>query len=194
MSRIARTSRSIGAAASLPVLAMALLGACAHNPEPRAGSESASATSADSAPGASASLTELTGRVMNGGTDRFTVTTLQPNDGHAVRLSGDLRDELRTLGGAEVTVRGVMDSSDAGGSLDVREYEVLQIDGRRPHVGVVLAHDGELWLAATDTLRLVPALDALRERAGAKVWVVGASDAAAKELRVESYGVIAPAP
>jgi hypothetical protein len=130
---------------------------------------------------------------MNGGTDRFTVTTLQPNDGRAVRLSGDLRDELRTLGGAEVMVRGVMDSSGADGSLDVREYEVLRIDGRRPHVGVVLARDGELWLAAGDTLRLVPTLDALRERAGAKIWVVGASDAAAKELRVESYGVIAPA-
>jgi len=87
----------------------------------------------------------------------------------------------------------VMDSRGARGSLDVREYEVIEIDGRRPHVGVVLAHDGELWLAAGDTLRLVPALDALRERAGAKIWVVGTIDAAAKELRVESFGVIAPA-
>lgn len=188
-----RMSKMIRAAASLPVLAIAVLAACAHNPDPRAGSESASAGGADSAPGASASLTELTGRVMNGGTDRFTITTLQPRDGRAVRLTGDLRDELRTLGGADVMVRGVMDSSGASGSLDVREYEVIEIDGRRPHVGVVLAHDGELWLAAGDTLRLIPALDALRERAGAKIWVVGASDSAARELRVESYGVIAPA-
>jgi len=188
-----RMPQMIRAAASLPVLAITVLAACAHNPEPRAGSESASATGTDSAPGASASLTELTGRVMNGGTDRFTITTLQPRDGRAVRLTGDLRDELRTLGGADVMVRGVMDSSGSRGSLDVREYEVIEIDGRRPHVGVVLAHDGELWLAAGDTLRLVPALDALRERAGAKIWVVGTIDAAAKELRVESFGVIAPA-
>lgn len=180
-------------AVSLPVLAMVVLAACAHNPEPRAGSESASAGIRDSASDASVSLTELTGRLMNGGTDRFTITTLQTSDGRAARLTGDLRDELRTLGGAEVTVRGVMDSSGASGSLDVREYEVLDIDGRRPHVGVVLARDGELWLAAADTLRLIPALDALRERTGAKIWVVGASDSAAKELRVESYGVIAPA-
>lgn len=189
----------IRAAASLPVLAMALLAACAHNPEPRAGSESASAGGSDSVPAASASLTELTGRVMNGGTDRLTVTTLQPRDGRAVRLTGDLRDELRTLGGAEVMVRGVMDSSGgssagvASSALDVREYEVLEIDSRRPLVGVLLARGDELWLAAGDTLRIVPALDALRERAGAKVWVVGTSDTVARELHVESYGVIAPA-
>jgi hypothetical protein len=175
------------------MLVIAALAACAHNPEPRAGSESASAGGADSAPGTSSSLTELTGRVMNGGTDRFTITTLQTRDGRAVRLTGELRDELRTLSGADVMVRGVMNSSGAGDVFDAREYEVLEIDGRRPHVGVLLARGGELWLAATDTLRLVPALDALRERAGAKIWVVGASDSAAKELRIESYGVIAPA-
>jgi hypothetical protein len=186
-------SRTFRVAASLPVLAMAVLAACAHNPEPRSGAESVSAGGADSAAGAPVSLTELTGRVMNGGTDRFTITTLQSRDGRVVRLTGDLRDELRTLAGAELMVRGVMDATGASDSLDVREYEVLEIDGRRPHVGVLLARGSELWLAAADTLRLVPALDALRERAGAKVWVVGASDSAAKSLRVESYGVIAPA-
>ena len=187
MTRFAR------AGASLSLFAIGALAACSHNPEPRAGAESASAGGADSAASTPASLTELTGRLINSGTDRFTITTLQTHEGRAIRLGGDLRAELRTLSGADVMVRGVIDSSAADDSFDVRDYEVVAIDGRQPHVGVLLARGGELWLAAGDTLRLVPTLDALRERAGAKIWVVGAIDSVAKELRVESYGVIAPA-
>lgn len=186
-------TRFAGAGASLSLIAIVALAACSHNPEPRAGAESASASGADSAASTPASLSELTGRLMNSGTDRFTITTLQTSDGRAIRLTGDLRAELRTLSGADVMVRGAIYSGGADDSFDVREYEVLAIDGRRPQVGVLLARGGELWLAATDTLRLVPTLDELRERVGAKIWVVGTSDSAAKELRVESYGVIAPA-
>jgi hypothetical protein len=186
-------TRFAGAGASLSLFAIVALAACSHNPEPRAGAESASAGGADSAASTPAPLTELTGRLMNSGIDRFTVTTLQTGEGRAVRLTGDLRAELRTLSGADVRVRGVVDSSGADGSFDAREYEILAIDGRQPRVGVLLARGGELWLAAGDTLRLVPTLDALRERVGAKVWVVGTSDSTVKELRVESYGVIAPA-
>ncbi|HEU4585435.1 MAG TPA: hypothetical protein VFR95_06775 [Gemmatimonadaceae bacterium] len=174
---------------ALAVMTVAATAACARNPEPRADSESAAG--ADS--GASSSLTEVKGRVMNGGTDRSPITSLVSDDGSATRLGGALLDELRALSGAELSVRGVMSSGGAGRSLDVTEYEVLAIDGQRPHVGILLARDGELWLASSDTLRLVPALDALRERVGAKVWVVGTRDAAAGELRVQSYGVIAPA-
>jgi hypothetical protein len=50
-----------------------------------------------------------------------------------------------------------------------------------------------VWLAAVDTLQLVPALDALRNLAGAKIWVVGATRPGEAGLRVESYGVIARA-
>jgi|GEM_PF-3578311 len=174
------------------VLATATLAACARHAEPRTDAESAAASGGEHG-NASASLTELTGRVMNSGTDRFSSTVLQMRDGRAVRVAGDLRNELRTLGGADVLARGVLDSSSTGTSLDVREYEVLAIDGRRPRVGVLLAREGGLWLAAGDTLRLVPAPAELREKAGAKIWVLGPSDLAAREQRVESYGVIAPA-
>jgi hypothetical protein len=176
---------------ALAVMTVAATTACARNHEPRTGAESASAVGADS--GVPSSLTEVKGRVVNGGTDRFPMTSLLSDDGSATRLGGTLLGELQALSGAELSVRGVQSSGGAERSLDVREYEVLAIDGQRPHVGIVLARDGELWLASSDTLRLIPALDALRQSAGAKVWVVGTSDAAAGELRVQSYGVIAPA-
>ncbi|HET7622582.1 MAG TPA: hypothetical protein VFK39_11825 [Gemmatimonadaceae bacterium] len=176
-------------------LAVVAFAACAHNPEPRADSGSALSEGSDSAGSATSQLAEVTGRVMVGGTDRFVMVTLQRSDGRALRLTGKLLDELRRLGTAEVTARGVVDSSGTV-SLDVREYEVLAIDGQRPHVGVLLARGpggDELWLAGGDTLRLVPTLDALRESVGAKIWVTGVSDPAARELRIGSYGVIAPA-
>lgn len=186
-------SRRIGMRGSLLALAAVALIACAHNPEPRADSGSAAAEVSDSTRSAIAPLAELTGRVTNGGTDRFVVTTLRGSDGRTFLLTGGLIDELRRLGGADIMARGVLDSSATGRSLDVREYELLAIDGQRPHVGVLIAHGDELWLAAGDTLRLVPALDALRQQVGAKIWVVGATGSTAKELRVGSYGVLAPA-
>jgi hypothetical protein len=172
-----------------------VVAACAHNPEPRAGADSAPADSAANVSGTQSTRqeVELTGKVLNSGTDRFTVTTLEVADAPSTTLTGELLDELRTLAGAQVRVRGVVDSAGAWRSLDVREYEVLAINGKRPHVGIVLLREGSVWLAASDTLQLVPALDALRDRTGAKIWVVGSSDAGGTELRIESYGVIAPA-
>lgn len=179
--------------ASLP-LCIALV-ACAHNPEPRAGADSSPADGAvASSDDATAQLVELTGRVVNSGTEQFSITTLQIENAPPTRLVGDLRDELRTLAGAEVKVRGLVDSAGPGRSLRVREYEVLSINGQRPLVGTLLVRDSGIWLAARDTMRLVPELAALRERTGAKIWVVGTSDPDGTSLRVESYGVIAPAP
>ncbi len=181
---------------SLFSLAVVALAACSHNPEPRADSGAAVAAGSDSAGSATTPLAEVTGRVMVGGTDRFVMVTLQRDDGRAFQLTGELLNELRRLGSAEVAARGVVDTSGTA-ALDVREYEVLAIDGQRPHVGVLLARGvggDELWLAGRDTIRLVPAPDALRESVGAKIWVTGVSDPAAKELRIGSYGVIAPAP
>ena len=110
------------------------------------------------------------------------------------RRHGDLQRELRALAGAEVLVRGTLDSTGGGRVLNVREYELLSINGRRPHVGTLLVREAGVYLAASDTLRLIPDLAALREHAGAKIWVVGSTDSSTKELRVESYGVITPAP
>src|SRR5699024_12567132 len=71
----------------------------------------------------------------------------------AFLLTGDLVNELRRLGGAEVAARGVVETSGMGASLEVREYEVLAVDGQRPHVGVLLARGDDLWLAGSDTDR-----------------------------------------
>lgn len=184
---------------ALALIAGIVISACARNPEPRASAESASTAAADSGAGDEGgakrdSLAEVQGRVVTGGTDRFPVTSLVDADGSATRLVGALLGELRSLSGAELAARGVMSAGGVGSSLDVREYEVLSIDGQRPHVGVVIARDGELWLASRDTLRLVPALAALGDRVGARIWVVGASDSVRRELKIQSYGVIAPAP
>jgi hypothetical protein len=178
---------------SLLALAVVAFAACAHNPEPRADSGSAAAEGSDSAGSPTTPLATLTGRVMIGGTDRFLVITLKSDDGRTFLLTGDLVDELRRLGGADVAARGVVDTSGTAAALAVREYEVLSIDGQRAPVGVLVARGDDLWLAGSDTLRLVPALDELRQKIGAKIWVTGASDSATKELRVGSYGVIAPA-
>lgn len=177
--------------ATAALLACAVLGACAHNPEP--GSDPSGVPSAEEAgvQDTSREMLELSGRLVNSGTDRFSRTTLVRSDSPPTTLEGPLVDELRMLAGADVAVRGLADSSRAMPTLDVRAYEVLAIDGRRPRVGVLIARGDELWLESSDTLRLIPALEALRERVGAKVWVVGRSDSTSGELRVESYGVIA---
>lgn len=178
---------------SIPMLAG--LAACAHNPDPRSAADSAPVdSSAQSSDPALAQELRLSGRVVNSGTENFTITTLQVEGSPPTRLVGHLQSELRALAGAEVLVHGSLDSTGGARVLDARGYELLSINGRRPRVGTLLVREAGLYLAAIDTLRLIPELASLREHAGAKVWVVGSADSGANELRVESYGVITPAP
>lgn len=184
--------RALSISASL--LLGAALAACAHNPEPRSADTSPVDSTSQPSSGAWAQEIVLSGRVVNSGTEHLTITTLQVENSAPTRLVGALQTELRTLAGAEVRVSGVIDSAGSGRSLDVREYDILSINGQRPHVGTVLVRGASSWLVSSDTLRLIPELDALREREGARVWVIGAVDPGRSELRVESFGVIAPAP
>ncbi len=62
-----------------------------------------------------------------------------------------------------------------GGSLNVKSYEILAIDDERPHVGILVARDGALWLASSDTVQLAAAPNDLQSEAGAKVWIIGQS-------------------
>lgn len=188
--------RRIAALHTILLLA-ASAAACARNPEPRAGSDSLPADSAAAAEQSMQPQEErLTGRIVNSGTERLVITTLQVEGQGPTRLVGALESELRRLSGATVSVVGTVDSTGPppGVSLDVREYELLSINGQRPLVGTVLVRDDGIWLAAADTVRLVPELQELRDHAGARVWVVGTASANGSELRVGSYGVIAPAP
>jgi hypothetical protein len=70
----------------------------------------------------------------------------------------------------------------------VGDYEILEVDGQRPLVGIVLSRDGRLWLAGRDTVELVGATPDLAGRPGAKVFVLGVREG--DRLRVKSHGVI----
>ncbi len=175
---------------AVALVAGACLAACARNPEPVAAPEPVASAGGDSG---SPALTAAKGRVVNGGTDRVRITSLVSDGGTATRLVGALIHELRSLAGAELLVRGVTRDDGAGRALDVREYEVLSVDGQRPLVGIVIRQGDALWLAAGDTLRLVPQLDEMRALVNTKVWVVGETDPVMRELRIRSYGAIVQA-
>ncbi|HEX5438507.1 MAG TPA: hypothetical protein VFW98_15245 [Gemmatimonadaceae bacterium] len=143
---------------------------------------------------AASDSTQLTGTVVVTGTDVARYTTLRIEGKPVVTLVGPLEPELRRLGAATVRVTGEdAGSGPAGRRLAVGEYEVLSINGERPYVGVLLVQDDRLALAtASDTLPLSAAPQALRQHAGAKLWVTGQRTDTGVEL--QSYGVIRPNP
>ena len=109
-----------------------------------------------------------------------------------VALTGALREELATLHGAEVRVRGrpmANRQPRPARAVEVTSYEIVAINGERPYVGELAGRDGGLWLHG---MRLAGASDELRGAVGAKVWVLGRR--ADGELQVLSYGIIARPP
>jgi hypothetical protein len=130
---------------------------------------------------------EYRGKLVITGTNPGTSVTLVGDSGH-VELAGALQPELRRLAGASVVVRGSLQGSRPAPTLMASDYEVTEIDGATPSTGLLKAESGKLWLAGRDTVELVGAPDALGEKAGAKVWVVGAKSG--DRLTVQSYGII----
>jgi hypothetical protein len=109
----------------------------------------------------------------------------------SVGLTGPLVSELRRLSGATLRVSGTPRSNPAATpprAVVVGDYEILEVDGQRPLVGIVLSRDGRLWLAGRDTVELVGATPDLAGRPGAKVFVLGVREG--DRLRVKSHGVI----
>lgn len=134
----------------------------------------------------------LEGRVMVTGGAPEPLTTLVTED-RSVVLRGDLLSELSRLDGATVRVAGSLEGEGPGDALHVRDYELLEIDGQTPRVGVLIM--GERGVALeTDSgerLPLVGAPAALGDRLGARVWVVGPLQDGS--LLLQSYGVLRPA-
>ncbi len=161
----------------------------ARAPGPAAGTVGASARSAGAA-GAVEATAETTGVVRSSRTAGTDLVTLETGTGRPLVLEGSLREELRRLTAARVRVSGTIEAGT--GAFDVASYEVLDIGGERPHVGVLGAGaGGTLLLAGADTLRLEGAPADLARWTGAKVWIVGpVADGA---LAVRSYGIIAAA-
>jgi hypothetical protein len=130
---------------------------------------------------------EYRGKIVLTGTEPGAAVRLVGDSGH-VELAGALEPELRRLAGANVVVRGSLQGSRPAQRLMASDYEVTEIDGATPETGLLKAENGKLWLADRDTLELVGAPEAMGEKAGAKVWVVGARSG--DRLTVQSYGII----
>ena len=128
-------------------------------------------------------MSGVRGKVVVSGTANTPITTLQVVAGPMVVLRGSLEPELRALAGATVMVSGSETMENNRRIINVTVYDVVDINGERPSVGVLL--QPQQLATATDTLDLVPAVKAAP---GSKVWITG--DRSGKQLKVRSYGVI----
>jgi hypothetical protein len=130
---------------------------------------------------------EYRGKLVITGTEPGTSVKLVGDSGQ-VELAGALEPELRRLAGASVVIRGALRGARPAQTLEARGYEVTEIDGATPATGLLKRGDGKLWLAGRDTLELAGVPEALREKEGAKIWVVGRRGG--DSLEVQSYGII----
>lgn len=155
--------------------AAALLAACGGSAPPGDG---APATAADT----------VVGTVRQVGSAPFSRTVVEGTD--TVTVEGPGEPEVARLTGARVRVTGRLSTGEyPGPTLDVTDYTVLSVDGERPEVGVLRSDDEGLYLerGGERPLRLRAVTSGLRERVGAKVWVVTAEDGA-----VRRYGILRP--
>ena len=137
--------------------------------------------------------TVFRGELYQTGSPVGTITMLSLEDEEAaLRLTGGPEEELRRLTGARVKVEGEPVQAYPDRGLEVERYEILEIDGERPHIGIVeVGEEDEIWLREEEErsrLRGAPA--SLAERDGATIWVVG--ERRDGEVHLSSYGIIRP--
>jgi hypothetical protein len=135
---------------------------------------------------------QYTGRVANAGTDGVTMLTLAQDDGTAVHMAGSLLPELERLSGARLLITGQATNAAPPPAVDVERYEILDINGQKPWVGLLVQDAGGYSIRDADVLntRLDRPPPALLDQLGAWVWVTGTL--AAEGVRVQSFGVIRP--
>jgi hypothetical protein len=132
-------------------------------------------------------MDEATGRVVEVGSDPTTWLALEVPGGTQTRLVGPGATMLRAVDGATVWVRGTRTASE----FSVETFEIRRIGDQDVDDGIIVATAAGVELRMrSGTTRAVPlATPALREIAGARVWisrpVAGVTP---------SYGVIAPKP
>lgn len=186
LGRPGRRRGSLGTGSALMLVTALLLAACSGRNDEDAEPEPAPE-------GIPEDQSTFLGEIYQTSSPVGTITMLSLEDRTAaVRLTGDLEEELRRLSGAQVEVEGERVQAYPDQGLRVERYEILRIDGARPHVGIVEV-DGpdEIWLMKDDErLRVRGAPGSLGDRAGAKIWVVGDRDGG--EVRLGSYGLIRP--
>lgn len=145
----------------------------------------------DARPAGQAELVVVTGTVESSGLHGAGFVTLTPTRAAPIRLEGPLLQDLVRLDGAVLAVAGAP-SGTPPHAMEVRGYTVLEVNGERPEVGVLVESGGRLRLErALGALPLVQATtELLRELVGATVWITGPM--AGDELTVQSFGVIRP--
>ncbi len=127
----------------------------------------------------------LVGEIQLTGSAPACLVTLTTAEGRSVDLTGDLRGELQDLSGVEVSVWGRLASAR---DFQVMSYEIRAIDGQQPLVGTVAYRDGDYWLDAEESVRLVNASEGLQALVGAKVWILGRPMEGG--VHPQTYGVI----
>lgn len=160
------------------LLAAVVGAACAPTPPP-----------ADTATVGGATMTrsgeaELTGQVAVVGSAPMNTQVVVQTDRGSIRVEGPLRDEIRALSGARVTVHGRM----ARDQITPTHYRVVSVDGRPVLFGTVTrAADGTLALQLEDgsTVALQGATTPFRP--GQKIWVQGPAS-----VRVQVFGIVKP--
>jgi hypothetical protein len=140
------------------------------------------------APAATLGTDAMQGRVYLTGSSPNQVVSIQPDDDRSVRLVGELEAELGRLAGAVLRVEGTVAGQGAMRPFSVRAYEVLEIDGAKPLVGVLQEDNGRLRIATDPPMTLLDAPQGLAANVGAKIWIVGLVEAAT--VHIQSFGII----
>ena len=131
--------------------------------------------------------TVLTGVIRIAGADPTSQVTLLLRDRTSRALTGSLTSELAQLDGATVSVKGtpVTTPAPVSNGIRVRAYEIIEVAGARPVVGI-LKQNPEAYFVDSTRLAIVP--PELRNLGGSKVWVVGRPSP--DGLVVTAYGVL----
>lgn len=130
---------------------------------------------------------DVVGIVAVVGNTPFERVVIRPEDSSAqgVEVRGEYKEELRAVSGAKVHASGPVSGDSV---MNVASYEILEIAGHRPVVGILeVEHDRVAVRSRDGNIRTfingVP--EQLRRQAGAKVWVI------LDEGRgVQAYGII----
>jgi hypothetical protein len=140
-------------------------------------------------------LESATGVLGITGTEATPTAVLRREEGGALGLTGTPARELMALSGATVRVEGRRAATPVGPGLEVTGYELLEIEGSAPHLGILERDPAGNWILRTqegDAFRLV-GLPQTGVQPGMKVWVTGQMDAE-EQFLVNSYGVVAMGP
>ena len=151
-----------------PLMAMALVAgalalACTREAQVNSGPEHVGQAGPDT----------VSGLVRQVGSAPFMQTIVVGDD--TVTVTGRYAGEITRLVGAQVRITGRIDpGTGMGKEMEATSYEILDVDGVRPLVGILERADGGFLLRASDgdETRLLGVSEQLAGAAGGRVWVV----------------------